>query len=1089
MDKVRAEVEEMVIPTYESAPYEEVPMFAFNRIHQGTTGNPFPHKVVNKVRRDSKVDKKYTAVHLENEYLDVIIIPELGGRIFAARDKSNGYDFLYRHHVIKPALIGIYGLWISGGMEFNWPRHHRPSTFMPTDFMVERLPEGGAIVWMSEHDPLFRMKGMVGVAMYPGRALFETKMRIFNRTELPHIFHWWENAAVPVNEDFQVFFPPDVTCVNYHSYRASGAYPVMDEYFYVQDNRGGRDIRFHKNSEMAVSYFSGPTKYDYFGGYDHGKKAGLIHYSSHHTSPGKKMFTWGYRNRAKAWEGALTDSDGPYVELMASSYGDNQPGFSWIEPFERKEFSQTWYPYKEIGEPLAATDRALIRYEREGNDLAVYVYATGDFPRAALEIRANGAAPLVKNEDLRAASPKKILFPAPGDAIKDGLSVTLRDQNGAVLLAYVKETPAPYVPVPLDDIPAPDAFDKAGDLCAAGTHIDQYYDPVIGPDAYWERGLSLDPNHSGCLVNLARYCIARQDYDKAQELLDRAVKSVTRYNPNPRDSEALYLLGLALIHGKDYAGALEALHKARWTYTQIVPASCIIAQLYSRAGEYGKAEDLLEETIRQHGRNQRAVELLITVLRKQGKTKAALEEARRLLAEDPLDLHVLNELRLLGDESPGEERFKYRRSETGMDLAADYAAMGLFDDALDLLKWIEAREEPVSLMLYARGYLESLMGNREAAKACITRAGKAAWGMRFASSLFEAAALREAIKLCPEDARAHNELGTLAYGIKHKTTEAVSEWKTALALAPDSVLALRNLAVGLFSKNNSDPEVLTLLEEAVQKKPDDLQLIYERNLVMELQNVPPEQLLRTWENMRVAPDAWDAIYLQGIHIYYQLGMWDKALGMIREHDFIPAESGEAPLGFEYGGILATMAYDSLKKGKTEEALKLFREAGNSPLNIGGGVFHAVNFCPYKYGEALCLFKMGKESEARTVLAWIDNFPENYFTLGLQPSFPYYKGMALIGLGRAAEGREYLERLRKRAERELALKEEGYFSGTADYNSYIRNPGEQRRIHYACLLALALNGLGEKKKAIAALDQALGLDPGNMQANLVKMEIT
>ena len=80
---------------------------------------------------DVKKDRVYRAVILENDYVEVTVLPELGGRIYSARDKSNGYDFVYRNHVIKPALVGLLGPWISGGIEFNWPQHHRPSTYMP----------------------------------------------------------------------------------------------------------------------------------------------------------------------------------------------------------------------------------------------------------------------------------------------------------------------------------------------------------------------------------------------------------------------------------------------------------------------------------------------------------------------------------------------------------------------------------------------------------------------------------------------------------------------------------------------------------------------------------------------------------------------------------------------------------------------------------------------------------------------------------------------------------------------------------------------------------------------------------------------
>ena len=45
--------------------------------------------------------------------------------------------FFYRQNVIKPALVGLLGPWISGGVEFNWPQHHRPSTYMPAHSAIE----------------------------------------------------------------------------------------------------------------------------------------------------------------------------------------------------------------------------------------------------------------------------------------------------------------------------------------------------------------------------------------------------------------------------------------------------------------------------------------------------------------------------------------------------------------------------------------------------------------------------------------------------------------------------------------------------------------------------------------------------------------------------------------------------------------------------------------------------------------------------------------------------------------------------------------------------------------------------------------
>ena len=167
---VQVNVTQKTIPTYPEEPAEALPMFAENRVHQRTSGRPYPNRVVLKTNLRERVDRDYTVITLENECLTVEILPEIGGRIFSARDKSTGYDFFYRQSVIKPALIGALGNWISGGVEFNWPFHHRPSTFMPVDYTIEEEADGAVTVWLSEHDPIERMKGMVGVRLCPGRS-------------------------------------------------------------------------------------------------------------------------------------------------------------------------------------------------------------------------------------------------------------------------------------------------------------------------------------------------------------------------------------------------------------------------------------------------------------------------------------------------------------------------------------------------------------------------------------------------------------------------------------------------------------------------------------------------------------------------------------------------------------------------------------------------------------------------------------------------------------------------------------------------------------------------------------------------------
>ncbi|HEX9385409.1 MAG TPA: DUF5107 domain-containing protein, partial [Anaerolineales bacterium] len=145
-DKVQAWSEIVKIPTYKIGIPDKNPMFLEKRVYQGSSGAVYPHPVIDRVF-DEKEDKEYTALYLENQYLKTMILPELGGRVQMALDKTNGYHFVYYNRVIKPALVGLAGPWISGGIEFNWPQHHRPATFLPVDFAIEENADGSKTIW------------------------------------------------------------------------------------------------------------------------------------------------------------------------------------------------------------------------------------------------------------------------------------------------------------------------------------------------------------------------------------------------------------------------------------------------------------------------------------------------------------------------------------------------------------------------------------------------------------------------------------------------------------------------------------------------------------------------------------------------------------------------------------------------------------------------------------------------------------------------------------------------------------------------------------------------------------------------------
>ena len=342
---VKAWEELITIPTYKTGEPDKNAMFLEKRVYQGSSGVVYPNAVIDKIF-DDKEDKTYKALYIENEYLKIMILPELGGRIQMAYDKTNDYHFIYYNQVIKPALVGLTGPWISGGIEFNWPQHHRPSTFEPIDYAIEEHADGSKTVWVSEIEKMFHTKGMAGFRLYPGIAYIEITGKLYNRTALPQTFLWWANPAVAVDEQYQSVFPPDVHAVYDHGKRDVSSFPIATGTYYKVDYSPGTDISRYNNIPVPTSYMAVNSAFDFVGGYHHGKKAGLVHVADHHISPRQIQWTWGCGDFGKAWDRQLTDEDGPYFEIMTGMFTDNQPDFGWIMPNEERTFTQYFLPYK-----------------------------------------------------------------------------------------------------------------------------------------------------------------------------------------------------------------------------------------------------------------------------------------------------------------------------------------------------------------------------------------------------------------------------------------------------------------------------------------------------------------------------------------------------------------------------------------------------------------------------------------------------------------------------------------------------------------------------------------------------------------------
>ena len=443
---VKLWAENVVIPTYGIGKPEKNPIFLEKRVYQGSSGAVYPHPVIEKIF-DEKKDKTYTGLFLENQYLKIMILPELGGRVQMAYDKIKQRHFIYYNQVIKPALVGLTGPWISGGIEFNWPQHHRPSTFDPVDYTLEEHADGSKTVWVSEVERMNGTKGMAGFRLYPDKAYLEVNVKLFNRTPFPQTFLWWANPAVKVNDHYQSVFPPDVHAVFDHGKRDVSEFPIAKGSYYKVDYSHGVDISRYKNIPVPTSYMAEKSRYDFIGGYEHDTKAGLIHVADHHISPGKKQWTWGNGEFGRAWDNNLTDEDGPYVELMVGVFTDNQPDFSWISPYEERSFSQYFMPYSELGVVKNATKEALVNLEISNGEVSIKFYATARYENAKVRLMYDGNIIWEDSITISPSAPYAHVLQHPGNP--DLFEVRLSNAEGKLLVAYqpdvtsVKTIPSP----------------------------------------------------------------------------------------------------------------------------------------------------------------------------------------------------------------------------------------------------------------------------------------------------------------------------------------------------------------------------------------------------------------------------------------------------------------------------------------------------------------------------------------------------------------------------------------------------------------------------------------------------------------------
>ena len=561
---VRAWESPLRVPTYPVGPAEPNPMFYAGREYQGARGPVYPYPLLDRLL-DQREDRAYRALWLENDYLKISVLPEIGGRIFTAQDKTNGYDFFYRQRVVKPALIGMLGAWISGGVEWNVFHHHRATTFMPVQSAITEGADGSRTVWVGETEWRQRMRWVVGLTVRPGRSYVEATVRMTNRTPLVHSMLYFSNPAVHTNESYQVIFPPDVDWATFHAKTDFAPWPFARGPFVGRDFAPGTDLSLWKNHPYPISFFVYRSGQDFLGGYDHGRRAGVVHVADRDTMPGKKFWTWGNGPDGRMWDQILTDEDGPYIELMTGGFSDNQPDYSWIQPGESRTVVHYWYPVRELGGVKAANLEGAINLEVKDGKVRLAANTTTRRRDARVRLLAGDRVVFETTATIAPDAPFAREIALPADIPADGLRLALLSAEGNELVAYDnRPRPKAAEPKRYAPPPPPAQVKTVEELYLAGLRLEQFHNPHIDPEAYYREALRRDPGDARTNTALGLLALRHGRFEDAEKRLTTAVARLTGNHTRARSGEAQYALGLALVGRGKTDAAREAFAAAGW---------------------------------------------------------------------------------------------------------------------------------------------------------------------------------------------------------------------------------------------------------------------------------------------------------------------------------------------------------------------------------------------------------------------------------------------------------------------------------------------------------------------------------------------
>jgi tetratricopeptide (TPR) repeat protein len=928
------------------------------------------------------------------------------------------------------------------------------------------------------------MRWAVGLTLRPGRSYLEATVRVINRTPVVNTMLAWANVAVHTNDNYQVIFPPSTQFGTHHAKREFIRWPIADSRYGGSDFSKGVDVSMMKNHMFGNSIFAWNYEDDFLAGYDHGKQAGTMSIADHHVVPGKKVWTWGNGPGGRLWDRILTDTDGPYIELMVGAYSDNQPDYSWVQPFEAKDFKQFWYPFRNIGGAKNANLDAAVNLDIEKGTAKVGFYTTAPHTAAVVRVKAGEKVVLEETVAIAPDKPfaKQVSLPAGIEQhqVRASLSAGGRELVAYTPVKLVKQDP----PKPVTPPAAPKDIRTNEELYLAGLRLDQFHNPGLEPEPYWEEALKRDPSDARVNTAYGIRLLKRGRFEEAEKHFRAALARVTNNYTRPYDGDSYYYLGVTLKEQGRLDQAFDNLYAATWSAAWQSPAYFGLAEIAAMRGQFDAALQFADRSVRGNGFNTRALGLKAAVLRHLGRTADAAAVAAEIDRIDPLDVRGDAEV-WLSQSKPGA-LFDILREHpsTGLELAVEYGNAGLWKDAMSIASKLEASAMP----LYYLGYYAEKMGDQAQAHEYFRKASAASPELVFPFQYEAIAVLRKAMAANPKDARAPYYLGNLLFD--WQPAEAVRLWEQASALDPSFPIAHRNLAMAYARQDNALDKAIASLEKAISTGKHPIHF-FELDQLYEAAGAAPEKRLAVLEKHHELVTQRDDALAREIAMKVNMGKYDEAIKLMTGRRFNVWEGGARfSVHDNWTDAHLLRGCERLASGNAKEALDSFKLALEFPSTLQVARFRTGGRYPEaNYWMGVAYDALGDKANAQQ--AWKEA-SRNVPNVGNDDILPttdrtlllYYQALSLQKLGESDRAAALFKSLIRSGDGEL--KEKKTVDFFAKFGDQLSENARKAQAHY--LRGLGLSGLGDSAKAKTEFAEALKLSPAHLGAKIAAQQV-